>query len=252
MLADRWVPQVINATDYYLPLYFQTAKGASPTKSGVMLLPLIITEALVAAASGVIIHRSGRYVEMIWVGVVLLTLGNGLYLNLDASSSVGKIIGFEIVAGLGAGLLFDPPVIALQALVSQENTATATATIGLVRNVGVALAIVISGVVFQNGMQLQASNLREDGLALDLAEKLSGPNAATNINLIATISDEGQELAVRNAFAWSLRNVWIMATAMAAMTILVGGLVSKKELSEEHTETKTGLEERKEPTTNTS
>ena len=194
-----------------------------------------------AAAAGIFIHQTGRYIELIWVGVTLLTIGSGLYVHLNATSSIGSIIAFEVVAGLGAGLLFDPPLIAIQALVSQDDTATATATLGFVRSVGISLSIVSGGIIFQNGMQLQRSNLRDHGLPTDLVKNLSGADAATNINLIATISNQAQKLAVKQAFAWSLRNFWIMCTCMAACGLLAGGLVTKKELAKEHTETQTGI-----------
>ena len=192
-------------------------------------------------ATGIFIHQIGRYIELIWVGVTLLTIGNGLYVHFNATSSIGSIIAFEIVAGLGAGLLFDPPLIALQALVSQDDTATATATLGLMRNVGTSLSIVSGGVIFQNGMKLQRLNLRDHGLPTDLSKNLSGADAAANINLIATISNQAQRLAVKQAFAWSLRNFWIMCTCMAACGLLASGLITKKELTKEHTETQTGI-----------
>ncbi|KIX01333.1 uncharacterized protein Z518_09058 [Rhinocladiella mackenziei CBS 650.93] len=231
----------INAAEYYFPLYFQSAKEASPLHSGVLLLPLMITEALMGVAAGIFIRQIGRYVELIRAGVTLLTIGNGLYVHFNATSSIGSIIAVEIVAGLGAGLLFDPPLIALQALVSQDDTATATATLGFMRNVGLSLSIVSGSVIFQNGMQLQRSNLRDHGLPTDLVTNLSGPDAAANVNLIATISNPAQKLAVKQAFAWSLRNVWIMCTCMAACGLLASALIIRKELAQEHTETQTGI-----------
>ena len=176
--------------------------------------------------------------------MTLLTIGNGLYVHLNATSSLGSIIAFEIVAGAGAGLLFDPPLIALQALVSQDDTAMATATFGFIRNVGQSLAIVSGGIIFQNGMQLQRSNLRDHGLPTDLVQNLSGADAATHIDLITTISNQGQKLAVKQAFAWSLRNLWIMSTCVAACGLLASGLVTKKELTKEHTETRTGIKKK--------
>lgn len=145
------------------------------------------------------------------------------------------------MAGLGAGLLFDPPLIALQALVSQDDTATATATLAFIRNIGTSLAIVTGGVIFENGMQLQRSSLQNHGLPADQVEKLSGSDAATNIDLIAKIANQAQKLAVKEAFAWSLRNFWIMCTCMAACGLLAGGLIMKTELAKEHIETKTGI-----------
>jgi len=98
--------------------------------------------------------------------------------------------------------------------------------------------------MFQNGMKLQKSNLRNQGLPADLLNSLSGPDAASNVNLIATIANQAQRLAVKQAFAWSLRNFWIMCTCMAACGLIAGGFVRKKELSKEHTETQTGIKEK--------
>jgi hypothetical protein len=113
------------------------------------------------------------------------------------------------------------------------------------RNIGVSLSIVIGGVIFQNGMRLQRPTLQAHGLPADLVDDLSGPDAATNINLISTIANQAQKLAVRQAFAWSLRNLWITCTCMAALGLLAAALVTKTELSKEHTETKTGLRDQK-------
>ena len=66
-----------------------------------------------------------------------------------------------IVAGLGAELLCSPPLVALQAMVSQEDTATATATLGFVRNLATVLVVVINCMVFQNGMVRQIPELRK-------------------------------------------------------------------------------------------
>ena len=39
---------------YYLPIYFQAVKGASPTMSGVYILPGILSQMLMAVVSGVL------------------------------------------------------------------------------------------------------------------------------------------------------------------------------------------------------
>jgi len=102
-------------------------------------------------------------------------------------------------------------------------------------------AAVTSSSIFQNGMELQRQNLQDHGLPIDLVNKISEADAATNINLIATISDGTQKLAVKQAFAWSLRDIWILCTCMAACGIVAGALVTKKELTRKHTETRTGI-----------
>ncbi|KAJ5612083.1 hypothetical protein N7510_005277 [Penicillium lagena] len=235
---------VFIAGEYYIPLYLQSVKGASAMRSGVMVLPLVITEALSGIVTGAIIHRTGRYLELIWLGLALLTIGNGLYIHLNTHSSLGEIIGYQIVGGIGSGFLFQTPIIAIQAMVSQDETATATATLGFIRNLATASSIVIGGVVFQNSMAHMKPEFLAAGMSEYMAEKMSGDSAAANIELIKTIGDATQVLTVRNAFSWSLRNMWIMYTCMSGLGIFASVFVLKTRLGKEHVETKTGLKEK--------
>lgn len=228
--------------EYYLPLFFQSTRGASPLLSGLLILPVTITEAVTGMITGMVTHRTGRYVEMIWLGTTILTLGNGLYIHFGVGTSIGEIVGVELVEGIGAGLLFGPPLIALQAAVAQEDTATATATLGLSRNLATALSVIIGGVVFQNSMQQQAADISASGLPSNLVTKLSGANAAANVDLISSIGDASQKLAVRVAFASAISNIFILSTCLAACAIIASLFISKRELSKEHKETKTGIQ----------
>lgn len=66
-----------------------------------------------------------------------MTLGTGLYMALSATSSIGLILGFEIIAGAGCGLLFQPVLVSIQVLTPQKDVATAISTLGFVRNMAV-------------------------------------------------------------------------------------------------------------------
>ena len=210
-------------------------------QSGVLLIPITLTQSLVALAASIVIYKTGRYLEFIWAGVVLQTIGNGLYINFRPSSSSVFITASEIVAALGAGLLFQPPLIAIQAHVAPENMATATSTLGFSRNIATCLAIVIGSVVFNAGMDDQTPALNNIGLPSDVAQAVSGHSAAANVMVIETIADQHQKLFVQSAFAASLKNVWIMCTCMCACSILASVFIRRKVLSTVHVEVKTGI-----------
>lgn len=72
--------QTYISSDYYLPLYFQSVFSASPARSGVLIMPMIVTESSVAMINGLLMHRTGRYLESIYVGTIIMTLGNGLFM----------------------------------------------------------------------------------------------------------------------------------------------------------------------------
>jgi EmrB/QacA subfamily drug resistance transporter len=231
-------------TEYYLPLYFQSAKEASALKSGGLLAPQIVTTSLMGILSGVVINRTGRYRELIWMGPVILTLGNGLYIHFGSNTSIGEIIGFEVIAGIGSGLQFTPPMVALQALCAQDDIGTTTSTLSFTRAMGLAISVVLGGVVFQNSMNNQASTLRAAGIPANITELLSGRNAAANVMIARSLSDSIQKRAVVDAFSFSLRNLWIMYTGFSFCGIIASLFISKAVLSKEHIETITGLKEK--------
>ena len=228
------------AAEYYLPLYFQSVKEASPLKSGYLLVPLIVATAGTGVLNGVFIHRTGQYRPSLWIGPVLLTLGTGLYLMLDADTSIRMIIGFEIVGGIGSGLLFEPPLIAIQQGVDQDDVGTATSTQSFIRSMALSLSVILGGIVFQQSMDLRQNDLIAAGLSPSTVEALSGKNAGANVDVGRNLPP-AQELAVKNAFAWSIRNMFIMFTALGALGIVASLFVKNTKLSKEHRETITGL-----------
>lgn len=235
--------------EYYLPLYFQSVMEASPLHSGILVLPITITEALMGITVGVLIHRTGHYLEIIYLGVSLMTVGNGLYTLFSATTSIPSVIGFQIVAGTGAGALFEAPLLGLQALVSQHDTATATGTFGFVRNLATSLSIVIGGVIFQNSMDLQVSSLASPPINLpsNITSVLSGGAAAANVMVVSMIQDPAQKFAVKEAFAWSLRNMWIFYTCISALAVVASAFIERQVLSKEHVETRTGIQKEESP-----
>jgi len=221
-------------------------KQASPLQSGLFLLPMIITSAIVDVLSGVFMHQIGRYREPIWAGTLLMTLGSGLYTMFGTDTTLGTLIGFQIIFAIGISLLFQTPTIALQNNVSQVDTAAATATLSFIRYLGASLSTVLGGVVFQNSMAAQASSLAASGLSKSELEALSGYQAAANVEIVGSIDNPAQRRAVEDAFAWSVRNMFIMYTCIAAVGLVASAFIKQRHMSTEHTETKTGIQNMKE------
>jgi MFS family permease len=223
--------------DYYLPFYFQSVKLASPMQSGLLVLPFLVSEAISDITSGVIIHFTGRYRELIWFGVVVLTLGTGLFIMLDVDTTIAFIIAVGIVAGIGVAFLFQAPAFAIQASVSQADTASAIAAFACVGNIATAFGVVIGGVVFQNSI-----SQRQEAFASyneTIREAFSSTNAAASIDLIGRLPDSQ---AAQEAFAWSVRNIFICYTAIAGVALVAGFFVEQKVMNKDQTETKTGIE----------
>ncbi|KAN0117133.1 putative MFS transporter [Hyaloscypha variabilis] len=246
LLVTLWHSMIYIGAEYYLPLYFQSVKGSSPLTSGLLVMPITTTEAITGILAGVIIHSTGRYLEVIYIGVTCMTIGNGLYILLNPASTLAEIIIYQIIAGIGAGLLFQAPLIALQALVSQDETATATATFGFVRSLATALGVVLGGVIFQNSMDMHIPLLSSPpvNLPANITDLLTKGGAAANVMLSNTISDSVQKEAVRAAYSWSMKNMWIFYTVLSGLAVLSSVFIKKHYLRTDHVETRTGIKKR--------
>ena len=89
--------------NYYLPIYFQVVKNATPTMSGVYLLPMVLSQMLGALTSGAIVGRLGRYLPFAMFSATCLCIGCGVMTTFKVNTSTAMWIGIQIVAGGGRG-----------------------------------------------------------------------------------------------------------------------------------------------------
>ncbi|CAK4030796.1 MFS-type transporter [Lecanosticta acicola] len=234
---------VFISASYYLPLYFQGIRGATPILSGVDLLPTALSLAAGSLGTGVFVAKTGMFLPPIYFAFFMMTLGYGLFIDFDAHSSWTKLIIFQIIAGLGVGPCFQAPIIALQAHIAPRDIGTGTATLGFVRQLATTTSVVIGEVVFQNQMRRKTPELASVLNPQQLA-RVSGGNAGANTEFIDQLQQPAKNV-VRVAFADSLQPMWIMYTCFAALGLIVMFFVKRKKLTRQHEETKTGLEAEK-------
>jgi hypothetical protein len=232
---------VFIAGSYYLPLYFQAVLGATPLLSGVYLLPFALSLSFMAGFTGFLVKKTGKYLPLIIFGTSVQLLGFGLFIDLPFIPGWAKIIIFQIIAGIGVGPNFQSPLLALQTLVPKRDIATATATFGFTRNISTSISVVIGSVVFQNQMQKRQAGLVAS-LGPAIAKELSGGSAGASVGIVNQLPAAQREIA-RRAFHESLRTMWIVYVAFAALGLLVSLGISQNVLSKEHETTKTGLAE---------
>ena len=232
---------VFIAQSYYLPLYFQTVMGLSPIHSGLTLFATAIPLSVTSIISGIVMRKTGRYQEVIWVSAAVFCLGAGLLINLPATISWPKVIGYQIVAGLGTGPLFQGPLIALQSHLKGYDAAVGTATYGFIRNIATSMSVVLGGVVFQNELAKKESMLQQE-LGPQLAAEFSKSSFGSTIALLKTLPTKQRD-ALNEAYASSLSIMWIFYLAFAILLIIASAFITKVELSKEREKTRTGVAE---------
>ena len=135
------------ATIIYIPLYQQIVRGYSPTKSGLLMLPLVVGMMTASLVSGKLITKLGRYRIFPIIGTILLTIGLWLFSHLGITTDYVTLSLWMVVIGLGLGQLFQVPSLATQNAVEYKNMGAATYTVSFARSVGGALGGAIFGTI---------------------------------------------------------------------------------------------------------
>ncbi|KAJ6521158.1 ABC transporter [Mycena vulgaris] len=98
----------------YIPIFYQAAKHNSPVSSGLHLLPFILSVALTSLIVGQVVSKIGYYWPFLAVAPIFLGVGSGLLYSLEVNTSEAKLIGFQILSGIGTGLGIQNALLAIQ------------------------------------------------------------------------------------------------------------------------------------------
>ena len=137
---------------FYLPLYFQSIKGASATKSGIDILPLMLSTVISSIVAGGLITWVGYYTPFLIVGSILFSIGVGLITTYSINMPFGKWFGYQILTGAGVGVGFQIPLIAVQTVLPLADVPVGSALVIFFQSLGGALFISVAQTVFQNGL----------------------------------------------------------------------------------------------------
>jgi EmrB/QacA subfamily drug resistance transporter len=203
----------------YLPLFQQVVRGASPTASGLQLIPVMAGVLLGSIGSGQVITATGRYRVFPIAGTALAVIGMLMLTRLDAGTSALYAYAAMFVLGLGLGLVMQVLVLAVQNAVDYADLGVATSSASLFRSMGGSLGTAALGAVFTARLTSE--------LAGTPAARVGGggANPAVIQRLPAAIRD-----TYTGAFSDSLSTVFLVGAVILAVAFLLSWLIPERPL----------------------
>jgi MFS family permease len=162
----------------FVPLFVQGVLVESATSSGAVLTPFMVSIAVTAMLTGQWISWSGRYKPNALVGPVVLGAGLVLLASMDASTSIGRVTLYSVIAGIGQGLMMQAFVVGVQNSVPVDSMGSATALTQFCRSIGTALGVTLMGAIVNQGLppgvRLEGETVQglSPALRADLADAL--------------------------------------------------------------------------------
>ncbi|GBE78990.1 Efflux pump roqT [Sparassis crispa] len=216
---------LLNGT-YYLPLWYQ-AQGHSATKSGVDILPFMLSVIIASIVSGAIIKMTGRYWHVLVLSPLLCSIGAGLLSSLTLNTPNSHAIGFQIIYGVGIGGAMQNVFITCQAEWEGRDglLAQATTVLTFTQNLGGVIGVSISGMIFTN---LLRTNLHVYAPQLPAMLAMAVEQSVTAITEVAPDMRE----AVLHAYTLNISRVFLIGVPAGALASLSGMLVRNMRLQD--------------------
>jgi EmrB/QacA subfamily drug resistance transporter len=134
----------------FLPLYQQTVQGASPTGSGLLLIPLMLGSTVTALISGQVTSRTGRYKILPVIGGAVMTVAMYMLTHLGPHTTRLTSALIFVVFGVGMGFLMQITSLIVQNSVPQKDMGVASSSRAFFQQIGGSIGVSLFGVIFIN------------------------------------------------------------------------------------------------------
>ncbi|OJZ85201.1 hypothetical protein ASPFODRAFT_136968 [Aspergillus luchuensis CBS 106.47] len=233
------------AVMYFLPVYFQAVLAASPSRSGVQLLPTILFMIPAAITAGGLLSKLGRYRPIQHAGFAFMIIGFGLLTLLKDQASTGQWVGYQIPSAVGTGLALPVLLPAVQASLTEADTALSTSTWAFIRSFGLIWGATIPTAAFNNRVNALLGRVGDSSVVEQLRDG-KAYEAATKA-FMDSITDEVTRAQVVSVYVDAIKTVWYVSMAFAGLAFLL--VVVEKEIPlRRELDTKFSMEEKKEGT----
>jgi len=203
----------------FLPLYQQTVQHASPTVSGLLLIPMMIGMTTTSLISGQVTSRTGRYKALPVIGGGIMTVSMLLLTQLGPATSRLTSMAFYLLLGLGMGFLMQITTLIAQNSVDPQDMGVASSSRTFFQQIGGSIGVSIFGVLFTRSLRAA------------LASRLPGaPFGGSGVNFrpqtVLSLPTQIRD-AVFYAIAHGVDTVFIWAAPAAVLVFCLAWLIKE-------------------------
>jgi len=192
--------------------------------SGVYMLPSILAQLFTAVLAGKLVGVVGRYLPFALGSATLMSIGYGLCSTFSPHTSTGEWIGYQILFGVGRGMGFQMPIVAVQHTLPPAQTPLAISLIMFSGMLWGALLLSFSATIFTQSLRQL------------IPQQDPGANAGAIVEAGATgfrnILDPSEIGGILVAYAKSIDRVFYLITALTAVSFFLAFGLGFKDIRE--------------------
>lgn len=251
----------------YLTQFNQQVFGATPTESGLMLLPMVAGVMTTSILAGQLISKIGKYKIFMQVGFIVATVGMIALTTLTPESGYAYEAVIMVILGLGMGVAMPVLNLAIQNEFGQKDLGVATSSNQLFRSLGSTIGTAVFGAMLTAGILVHINDIRDTAYLRSLSSNpaatqigdfndsntllnLNMPDAKGKINtsaneLFLTLPEPAKDQAIKqfndnqqefsdkvtHAFSDSLQQIFIVASVLMVIASAAAFAVKERPLA---------------------
>ncbi len=207
----------------YLTQFNQQVFGATPTQSGLMLLPMIAGLMFASISAGQLVSRTGKYKTLIIGGFIVMTTMIALLTTLTPSTTYLYEAIIMVFLGLGIGVAMPVMNIAVQNEFEQKDLGAATSSNQLFRSLGSTIGTAVFGSLLTIGIASSLGDMKNDPYIQTLRQSPEASQVITNTddaNQLLNLNTSDIKTRITSGFETAIIDLPTAAKEQATKTFI--------------------------------
>jgi len=219
------------ATSVFLAQYFQLARGATPTESGLMTIPMIIGQMGASIIIGQLVSRYGKWKGWMITGSVLATIGVSLMATLRYDTPFPLVAAYMFVLGAGLGMVMQNLTLIVQNDTPPTQLGAASSNVNFFRTIAGTIGVTIMGAILSTSVATYVTDGMK-GFTPTSPDEISALEhlASGDVPKVGELP-ETIRVIVESAYGHGIADAFIIAIPLAVIAIIAIAFIRNKPLS---------------------
>ncbi|WP_449409015.1 DHA2 family efflux MFS transporter permease subunit [Microbacterium maritypicum] len=219
------------ATSVFLAQYFQLARGATPTESGLMTIPMIIGQMGASIVIGQLVSRFGKWKGWMLTGSLLTTVGVSLMATLRYDTPFGLVATYMFVLGAGLGMVMQNLTLIVQNDTAPQQLGAASSNVNFFRTIAGTIGVTIMGSLLSTSVATYVKDGLE-GFAPTTQDEIDALQhlGSGDVPKVGQLPDSIRAI-VEGAYGHGIADAFIIAIPLAVIAVIAIAFIRNKPLS---------------------